>query len=240
MVNFLKAEFLKQKHSFNNVIVWLIPVINILISFVLTGPTYIQTASYNWWYILFLPFVLTYISSSIIKKDCKFNLHGLFGIVKNKKQLWYAKIGTATIYLFLTCFIFSLFTSICGFVFQRQIPVFDNILAGILLFITFAWQIPLFMFIALKVNVFLSIMVSVICNSLIGCVYGVGSYWWIPFAIPARLMCPIIKVLPNGLIMSADNPLKHNNVILPGIVITVALYLVGSYMTAKFFENQEV
>jgi len=240
MVNFLKAEFLKQKHSFNNVIVWLIPVINILISFVLTGPTYIQTASYNWWYILFLPFVLTYISSSIIKKDCKFNLHGLFGIVKNKKQLWYAKIGTATIYLFLTCFIFSLFTSICGFVFQRQIPVFDNILAGILLFITFAWQIPLFMFISLKINMFLSVLLSAGCNLIIAAICAVESYWWVPFAIPARIMCPVIKVLPNGLLMETNNPLNNNNVIWIGVLITVSLYFVISYITAKIFESQEV
>jgi len=240
MVNYLKAEILKQKHSFNNVIIWLIPIVNIVIALLLMGTKFIQTAAYNWWYILFLPFIFTYISSSIIKKDSKFNFHGLFGVAKNKKQVWYSKIGIATLYLFITCFIFSFFIVICGLAFHEQIPTFNNLFASLSLFITFAWQIPVFMLITLKLNMFISIIVSMGCNLVIACIGAVGSYWWIPFSIPARLMCPIIKVLPNGLLVSQDDPLNHKNVIVLGIVITVVLYLLFSLITAKIFEKQEV
>ncbi|SHO47660.1 lantibiotic immunity ABC transporter MutE/EpiE family permease subunit [Anaerocolumna xylanovorans] len=240
MADYFKAELLKQKHSFNNIIIWLIPVINIIISMILMGPQFIQTASYNWWYVLFLPFTFTYISASIIKKERKYNFHGLFGITQNKMQLWLVKVGTATVYLFLSCLIFSLFTLLCGVTINQQIPVINNLAASAVLFLTFAWQIPFLMFITLKLNMFISVIVSIFCSLFLACIYGAGSWWWIPFAIPVRLMCPIIKVLPNGLLMEADSPLGHSNVILPGIIITVILYLAVTAVTAKLFEKQEV
>ena len=240
MVNYLKAELLKQKRSFNNKIIWLVPIINIIITFLLMGVNYIQTASYNWWYVLFLPFTFTYISASIISKEKKYNFHGLFGIVKDKRQLWYGKILASTIYLFLTCFTFSTMTIICGLTLNEQIPVWNNLCAGLLLFVTFAWQIPLFMFISLKINMFLSVLLSAGCNLIIAAICAVESYWWVPFAIPARIMCPVIKVLPNGLLMETNNPLNNNNVIWIGVLITVSLYFVISYITAKIFESQEV
>ncbi len=240
MINYLKAEFLKQKRSFNNIIIWLIPIINIIIALLLMGPQYIQTASYNWWYMLFLPFTFTYISASFIKKERKHNFHGMLGLAQNKQQLWYAKIAMATIYLFITCFVFSLLTILCGFIFNEQIPVINNLFASISLCIAFAWQIPLFMFITLKLNMFLSIILSMVCNLLFASIYAVGSYWWIPFSIPGRIMCPIIKVLPNGLLLPPDSALNRGNVIFPSVAITVVLYLVLSLLTANMFKKQEV
>lgn len=240
MADYLSAEFLKQKRSFQNVILWLIPLINIIISLILMGPEYVQTASYNWWYILFLPFTFTYISASLLKRDRKYNFHGLFGIVQDKKQLWYVKLAAATIYLFLSCLIFLLLTIICGVVFHQQIPLLNNIAASAVLFITFAWQIPLLMYMTLRFNMYFSIIVSIFCSLFVACICAVESYWWVPFAIPARLMCPIIKVLPNGLLLSPDSPLNRSNVIVPGIIITILLYLILSAATAKLFEKQEV
>lgn len=240
MINYIKAEFLKQKNSFNQKIIWLVPMVVVIISFLLMGAGYVQTASYNWWYVLFLPFTFTYISASIMKKEKKYNYHGLFGIVHNKKKLWYAKIAIGTVYLLVTCILFFVITMIAGFIFVKQITVVNNLLASLLLFVTFAWQIPLFMLITLKLNMFVSILISLVCNLMIACICAVESYWWVPFSIPARLMCPVIKVLPNGLLMSNDNPLSSNQVIIPGILITVVLYVVLNIITSKIFEKQEM
>jgi lantibiotic transport system permease protein len=240
MVNYMKAELLKQKNSFNQKIIWLIPMVTSIIAFFLMGAGYVQTASYNWWYVLFLPFTFTYISASIIKKEKKFNYHGLFGLVENKKMLWYAKSAAATMYLFITCILFFVITMIDGFIFLEQITIVNNLIASLLLFITFAWQIPFFMLITLKINMFVSILISLVCNLMIASICAIESYWWVPFSIPARLMCPVIKVLPNGLLMEKENPLGNNGVIIPGIIITIVLYIALNIFSAKIFEKQEV
>ena len=240
MYNVIKSECIKQKRTFSRKLIWVAPAVCLSISFLLMGGGYIQTAGYNWWYILFFPFTFTYMSAAIINREKKQNYHGLFGICEKKEKLWYAKIGVATLYLMLTSGMFSLLSIACGFIWGEYISIFDNILAGLVLGITFAWQIPFFMLITLKSNMFLSIFVGVIGNLGIACISAVESFWWIPFAIPARLMCPVIGVLPNGLVIEPGNPLEAGGVILPGLIITITLYVLVSVVSARIFKRQEV
>ena len=118
--------------------------------------------------------------------------------------------------------------SIAGVVFQSQISVMDNLLAGIVLTLTFAWQIPFVLFVALKTNTILAVMVNVAGNLIIACSFATGFGWWIPFAIPARMMCIILKILPNGLM--AENAVMFGGygTILSGISISLVLYVVMS------------
>lgn len=51
----VRAEHLKQKRSFQKILLWLVPTITLLLAFVLMGGKYIQYGRYNWWYILILP-----------------------------------------------------------------------------------------------------------------------------------------------------------------------------------------
>ncbi len=236
----IKAELLKQKHSFHKKLVWLAPVITILLAFVLMGGRYIQSGSYNWWYTFILPGALTMISSFIIVNEQKRKFHGLFSDLVDIKKLWYSKILVCTMYLGLTCLIFFGVITVSGFLFGSQISIIDSFIASILLFILFSWQIPLWMYLSIKINMIFSVVLSIICNFGIAVIFAVKSIWWIPFAIPARVMCHVIGVLPNGLNVEADSFLFNGEAIPMGICINVVLYLVLSYITAKCFEKQEV
>ncbi|MGL4738936.1 MAG: hypothetical protein ACRCW2_15895 [Cellulosilyticaceae bacterium] len=120
-------------------------------------------------------------------------------------------------------------------------PVEQAFVGSVILVVTFAWQVPLWMFIGQKMGVALSVLLSVICNMVIACVCAVESFWWIPFAIPARLMCPTIGVLPNGLLVEESSKyLADPSVIVPGILITIVLYGIVSWMTAYRFGQKEV
>lgn len=240
MRNYLKSERIKQKRTFQNKLVMATPVICLILSFLLMGSGYVQTAGYNWWYILFLPFTFTYISGAIISSEKKHNYHGLFAVCEKKEKLWYAKIGIATMYLLITNVIFCVFSIACGVVWGQYISIENNVLANLILTITFAWQIPFFMLITLKSNLFFSILISVVGNLGIACICAVENIWWIPFGIPARLMCPVIGVQPNGLFVEPGSPLGESGVILPGLLLTIALYIILSVISAQIFKRQEV
>ena len=88
---------------------------------------------------------------------------------------------------------------------------------------------------------FISVLLSVGCNMIVACLCAVKSYWWIPFAIPARLMCPIVGILPNGLLVeTSGKEFANPNVILPGILIEIVLYVILTYVTAQEFKRREV
>lgn len=242
MHNDVKAEILKQKRSFNHKIIWLAPIVVIALAMVLMGSIYTFSGAYNWWYILFLPFTFTYIAATLVTKDQKKNYHGLMVIAKDKRSIWYAKVIVATLYLLVANMIFYIMMMIGSKVLGVYVmPTGKGFIGSLLLFITFAWQMPLFMYVGQKVGVFLSVLISVVCNMVIACIFAVGSYWWIPFAIPARLMCPTIGVLPNGLLVEeAGKRFASSDVVLPGIIITVILYVLVSCLTARNFRRKEV
>lgn len=240
MKSTIKAELLKQKHTFHKKLIWIAPIITILIAFLLMGGAYIQNGAYNWWYMLILPGGLTMMTSFILVNDKKRKFHGLFNVLIDVKKLWYSKIAVSTIYLALTCLIFFLGITISGVVFGSQISVINSLIASILLFTLFLWQIPLWMFISMKINTEFSVILSIICNFGISAICAINSMWWIPFAIPARVMIQVIGVMPNGLNVEVGSNLINGNVMPLAIFISIALYLTLSYLLAKWFEKQEV
>ena len=241
VVNYLRAELLKQKRGFIYKLIWLMPLTSALLAFWLMSPIYIFNSGYNWWYITFLPFTVVYITVQLIKKDEKKNYHGLLLIASNKEKLWYAKILSGTFYLLLST-IFMSFLMLAGSKILGLYTLSTKVLlaANLVIFITFAWQIPFYMFINEKVNTFITIILTLFLDTVVACLMAPIHLWWIPFAIPARLMCPIIGVLPNGLLTSAHKNLMDPSVIVPGLLISLMLYIIVSFLTAKAFNKKEV
>ena len=240
MLDMIKSDHLKQKCSFQKALIWLAPTITLLLALVLMSGNYVQKGGYNWWYLFILPGSLTMISSVVINNDSKRKFHGLFSVVVDKDKIWYSKIILCTIYLGITCLIFFLEVTIMGYLFKSTIPIKNSFLASILLFILSSWQIPLFMYVSMRFSTSFAVIISLICNCGLGIIFAVKSIWWIPFAITSRIMCHVIGVLPNGL--SVDNGSYSFNIkiILIGLAITVILYLVISYISARWFEKQEI
>lgn len=240
MVNYLKAEFLKQKHRFSLKLLWLSPLVAVALVIVLMGGRFFVEGAFNWWYTMILPGTLSMIIAFTVSAEKKHNHHGLFSVSISKKMLWISQLIMNTILLFSANLIFFMVLSLVGIAIGISMPVLNSFIASFVLFLTFAWQIPLFMFISEKIGSFFSIMLSLLCNMGFGIFFAPTRLWFVPFAIPGRLMCPIIKVLPNGLPLEAGNHLGDTSVILMGIIITVALYLLFSVITTLWFQHREV
>ncbi len=240
MVNYLKSEFLKQRHRFNLKLLWLSPFIAVTLVLILMGGRFFMEGAFNWWYTMILPGTLSMIVSFTVSAEKKHNRHGLFAVSTSKIKLWISQLVMNTILLLITNLIFFIVMSTVGTTLGVSIPFLSSFIASFVLFLTLAWQIPLFMFISEKMGSFFSLMISLFCNMGFGIFFAATRLWYVPFAIPARLMCPIIKVLPNGLPLEAGNHLGDSSVIFIGIIITVALYFIFSLITTMWFHHREV
>lgn len=240
MLNFLQSGWLKEKHSFNKVVVWLAPVLTILLALLLMGGRYLQSGAYNWWYTMLLPGCFTMFSAFTVAREQKKNRHGLLGVAVDKKKLWLAQIILCTLLLLTTCLVFFIGITLGGLLFGQTIGIGASFIASVLLFVTTAWQIPLWMFVAEKIGAFLTVLISLLCNFGVAVICAVESFWWIPFSIPARLMCPIIGVLPNGLRVEVGSNMEDPSVILPGVLIAIMLFILLTIATAAWFQKQEV
>lgn len=240
MLNFVNSEWQKQKHSFNKVLLWLAPILTILLAFVLMGGSNLQKGAYNWWYMLLLPGSFTMFSAFTVAREHKKNRHGLFGTAVQKNKLWIAQIILCTLFLFITCMIFFMGVTASGMLLGETITAISSFGASLLLFAAFAWQIPLWMFATEKIGAFMTILLSLLCNFGIVVICAAKSFWWVPFSIPARLMCPVIGLLPNGLQAEAGSEITEAGVILPGILITAGLYVLLTIVTSLWFQKCEV
>ena len=199
-----------------------------------------QNGSYNQWSPFLLPGMLTLICVSVVEKDKKkINYRGILCLPVNPQKIWIGKIGVCVFLYFVSCIVSFVGVTSVGLVFGSSIPLTQSAAGSVLLFITFLWQIPLCMFLTDKVGLSPTVFINLASNIICVLFDAKTSFWWIPYAIPARLMCPVIKVLPNGLSVPANDPLLSTSVILPGVLVTLILFIALSVLTALFYRKLE-
>lgn len=169
----------------------------------------------------------------------KLSYRAVLGLPFDPSEIWLGKIGICIWLLFISCAVLFAGVTLGGFLFGSSISLAQNAGASLILFVTVLWQIPLCLFLTDRLGMFAAILLNLAAN--VGFMAGTATtaLWWIPYSIPARLMCPVIKVLPNGLNVPENDPLLNTNVILPGILISFTLFVVMSALTALCFRNRE-
>ncbi|GAA0732691.1 lantibiotic immunity ABC transporter MutE/EpiE family permease subunit [Clostridium oceanicum] len=241
MFNCIVSEYMKFKNTFIKKIALFMPVITILISFVLTPGESFQLGSYNYWYAAILPGTLTLISAGMINKDIK-KLRGraILELPVDPAKLWISKICVCILYYFISSIIFSILINICSGVWGRSISFTSSIYGSSLIFITFLWQIPLCLFLTYKIGTIGALLINFPCN-VVGVILAVEPFKWIvfPYGITSRLMCPTIGVLPSALKVPANSPLKNSSVIIPGVIVSIILFILLSLLTALWFRKRE-
>lgn len=236
----IKSEYIKGKRSFGRKSLFIFPLIITFMAIVLMGGQLTQIGALNWWYMILLPATLAIISVNMITTEKKNNFFNINILPFPKAKVWQAKIWTGVSYIFIANAFIFITTSLSGIVFGTQYSFIRGIIAALVLTITVCWQVPLGMFLATKFNSSVALILIIGVNFLCsGQDIAGGNVWFIPFAIPARLMAAIIGVNPNGVPMESTSPLWNTNVLLPGLLITVLLFIVSFIVSSKWFGKRE-
>ena len=239
MYRLIKANFLKQKRKFSLKLLFVAPLISMFLSILLMGGMFFIENSFNWWYTLILPSSIFMIVCFNTSDERKKNRHGLFSVYADKRKLWLSAILSNTISLFVLNFIFFIFITIFTWFFGFELRVGVNLFATFLLTITFSWQIPLFMFISEKIGAFMGVFTGLILNMIFGIFFAPTKLWFVPFAIPSRLMCPVVGVMPNGLPVEIGSNLADSSVVLVGVLIAIVLYFITTILTTLWYNKLE-
>lgn len=238
MIDIIKSEFQKNRRTSINKFIIITPLLALLFSFTWGGG---QNGAYNWWYTMFLPGMLAIISSAVITREKKLSYKGLFLYPIDKKYIWLGKIVYISILLIITSLIFMIGIIIIGYLSKATIPLKANILATIILILTFLFQIPMTTFLTVKFNMFVSVLFN-IGMTILGVVsFGTNSFLkFSPYGIISALMCPVLHILPNGLPVPENSPLLKGNHILRDTIINIIAFLVLSILTTIWFEKKEL
>lgn len=241
MLACIRAEYLKLNRTFTKKMFWMAPLLNLLLCFGLMGGRFFQTASCNWWYFLLLPGALSLICGGIIQKDMKkLNNRAFLGLPVDPGQIWLGKIGAAAILLALASAVLFIGVTIGGVLLPAQLTLASSAAATLLIPVTFLWQIPFCLLLANRFGLFGALLVNLSVHVVCSAELSVSNFWWIfPHAIPARLMCAVIGVLPNGLAVPAGDALLDTGVILPGVAVSLAWFAALSLLGVPVFRKLE-
>ena len=228
-------------------LIWLSPALLILLSMSLTA-SYFQVDTYNWWY--------TWMLSGTLSLSCVY-LSRVDGAMKNRatislpldlKKVWIAKVFVGIKNISISCVIIFVAAQLSVFIIPINsivnIPIFNGFIGTIIIIVTCIWQVPLCMFLGSKIGMFPTIILNLGIN-IFSIIMSVGKYWWInPFTYCDRFLCPVLKILPNGLPAEPGNQtftpeLLNTSVIPLGIGISIGLFLIITYLTAKWYEGKE-
>lgn len=249
--DYYQAECLKQRHTLGKNLPWITAAAAAGTACVMNG-SYAVISGYNWWYAFFLPGLLILCCFLVIRRDQKSANRTILLLPLDFGKVWDAKVMVCAKNLLIADGV--LFVILLGeemfltYVQEVKLPLaFEpqrEAAAVLILGITFLWQIPLFLWMSQKAGMAVSLVAGMALNCLGTIELSLGEMWFLsPFAIPARLMCPVLRVLPNGLTAQEGNvtfsrELLDERVVLPGIALCLLWFFLFWALGRHWFRKQ--
>ena len=191
MRHYFQAEQLKYRHTSVAAITLGMPMFTALLAFWLTS-SYFSVDVYNWWYIGLYPGFLGILCSIIGKKDKQKKNYTIWSLPCGMEQIWDAKILVGIKMSAVAVAGLTLF-SMMG---QMLLESVGNLKMRL----TTLWEIPFCLLLAQKISTFLMLVIHVGIYSILSTSVSLKPWFALfPGAITSRLMCVVIKVMPNGL-----------------------------------------
>jgi len=230
----IKIEWLKEKRATNRKLLWIAPCIFVLLSFLLVllmGPSpdgehnYIIAATFNWYSLIILPVIITFLVTNNLKKE------------KIVNQVFYRTTGASlkeqllgkNIVVILEMAIILIASAILVFLLGSSL-LNENIVIMDLLKATFyliIGSLPI-VGVSFVMYYFLNQTVIILINFILGnvaAIVAVESWWWLfPWSYNLRMMAPALGVHPNGTFLASGDPLLNENALIIGIIMAVASY----------------
>ena len=242
MTNIIRAEFLKSKRTMSSKLIVAFPIIALVMAFMLTSgmtEAYAESA-WNWWYTLLLPGMIAIVSYLSIMREKKNGYYNIKTLPIEKRKLMLGKIVYLGILVLVSNAILFAGATLGGTFLTTSVPVAGAAITVIILTIVQLWQIPLFLFLSEKFGMVVELIVCLVITVLGTVVAPTGKWLLFVSSIPMRVVTPLLHVLPNGLSTQAEDPLLDSSVILPGIIVALAWFVLLTYLYLNWFEKREV
>ena len=242
MINIIKAEYKKTRKTMERRLIVLFPVIVFVVAFVLTlGMTDCYAESvWNWWYAFLLPGMLAICCYLSVAREKKIKYYHMMTLSDDKRKLMLGKIIYMGCVILLSNIIIFAGASVGGLLLTTSVPMGGAVASIFVLTISQLWEIPLFLFLSERFGMVLELVVCVFL-SIGGTVMASSGKWFVlASAIPGRILCPLLHILPNGIKAEEGNPLLNTGVILPGICLSVIWFGLATALFLHWFQKREV
>lgn len=167
----------------------------------------------------------------------------MFALPVNLKKIWLSKVTLIALYIVVAGLIHlgGILLGMVFYVTSSGIAFRQVIAAAFILLITSLWQIPLCLFLSKKWGLMPTVFLNLCGGNTLEILAANKTWWWAcPYSWTTRLMCPVLGVLPQGVMAKPGDPLLNTGVVPVGVALSIALFVLLLFLTAQWFPKQEV
>lgn len=242
MINIVRAEYRKTKRSMRRRFIWVFPMITFALAFILTlgmKNAYAESV-WNWWYTLLLPGMLAIICYLSVTQEKKTNYYNLMTLSTSKRKLIMGKIIYMGCVILASNVIVFAGASLGGFLLTTRVPLGGAVIAVLLLTAAQLWEIPVFLFLSERFGMIAELLICLVLTVGGIIIAPTGKWQLLVSAIPMRILCPFLHIMPNGLPTEAGNPLLDMGVVAPGICLSMLWFVFAAILFLNWFDKREV
>lgn len=249
--SYYQAEKLKNRRRMAGKLMIAMPVVLTLFSAFLARD-YFLVDNYNWWYIAAYPAVAALACAQISETDKRLGDWNILTLPTDLKKIWDAKIlwgvrmsaaGTLLMCV-LTMLLSAGMQHGLQIEFEMELGIGQQIGAWAILFVAFLWQIPFCMLLGQLMGTAFMLIIHMFIYAAASLSLSLTPYFLLlPGAVPARMMCIVIHILPNGLParegMRTFAPALLDKKMLPmGILGAIAWFFFLWGISRRLYERQ--
>lgn len=251
MKAYYQAEKMKYRRTFMWKIVIGFPLLSTVFAALLTWE-YFAIDSYNWWYLTLFPAMTALVCGIIGGKDRKFQNRSLFSLPCDMGKIWDAKmlVGIAASGVAVLCVgALSVVTgefmkAVLHVTFAIELSVFRQATGCLIIWGASLWQVPFCLLLSQKIGILPMLMLHVTGSTLVAALVSLKPWFFLfPGAIMPRLMCAVLKILPNGL-PAVEGSVTYSPELIGawnlwiGIPMSLLWFLIFWRIGRKWFERQ--
>ena len=220
------AENLKNRHTSAGKLIWIMPLTAVALAAGLTGD-YFTIDCYNWWYVVLFTGLTAFLCGAVGNRDKKLGNRTIWTLPAKPGAIWDGKVLYG-----IRCMGIS------------RLSPGHQIFAVLVLFAVSLWQIPFCLFLQQVMGTFPMVLLHMGVYILCSTVLSLKPYFWVlPGGIAARLMCIILKILPNGLVakpgsMTYSPELMEWTGLPLGIAASLVWFILFWRLSRRWFERQ--
>lgn len=227
MLNILKSEFLKTKHSGSLRDAIIIPIFTTVLSLVIGGPEIFTQFTIYWWETLFLFLLVGVLFLNDQKSEQRAGDFQNIEVTDKSFNIYIAKIVLNILFIIMASFFFVIANLCLKMIFPSIIKIDVQLLVitclGIV--ISMLWNIPLIYIVGRKANNYVVIVINIFLCFLIAPFIANSSFWELfPYTYHYHIAEKLYGIKPSGEQLAKFAYTNINSYVLP-LFLSLLLFL---------------
>ena len=185
-MDYLKSEHLKFKRTISNKLIFIVPLITAIFAWLMGGFMGYQYMTLYWWYAFLLPGAIAILCSlSHRKEESAGKYYSVFSMPVNLSKFEFAKGIILVEKLLVSAIFLALLISISNIIAPATAvySLLHSIVGSIGIILASVWQIPLCLYLARKMGMFVPIVLNTILGIVLSTATALGNtivWWFVP------------------------------------------------------------